>query len=146
MTTREEVYSALFALGQSLRWGGVYTNFAYTGRRVKTFADLPAQPALCQAEHDEGHVQDISMPGMRTWRASWFIYQDVGKNPNAVPAIENNLILDAIDAALPGDTEEWAALGGLAYSCMIDRKNIFKDPGDLDGMGLIIVPIAIIVP
>ena len=36
-------------------------------------------------------------------------------------------------------------LGGTAYRCGIDGKPL-KDPGDLDGDGLLVVPITIVLP
>ena len=36
-------------------------------------------------------------------------------------------------------------LGGLVHHCFIDGK-VFKDPGDLDGQALIIVPITVLAP
>lgn len=144
--SREDIFGALFDLSATLTWGSPPRALGYRSRRVRTFADITGEfPAFCQAEHDETHTQTVGMPAIRTLKASWIIYQNVGTDPDAVPATETNLILDAIEALFPTAEDEWQSLGGLAYSCMIDGK-VFKDPGDLDGIGLLIVPLSIVVP
>ncbi|MDR3508428.1 MAG: hypothetical protein P4L64_11070 [Caulobacteraceae bacterium] len=146
MATREDIFTALFALSASASWSTQPSGFAYRSRRVKLWGDLPAQPALCQAEHDETVSEVTRLPSRTTLAASWLIYHDVGKDPDAVPASETNLILDAVQSLFPtNDPDAVQTLGGLVRHCFISGK-IFKDPGDLDGQGLIIVPITILVP
>ena len=146
MTTREDVFNALFALTAGLIWGTPAQTLAYAARRVKLWDDLPAQPALCQAEQDEDVTEVTGLPSKTTYSASWLIYHNVGKDPAATPATETNLILDAVQALFPaGDPDQVQTLGGLVHHCFISGK-VFKDPGDLDGQGLIIVPIRILVP
>jgi hypothetical protein len=149
---REPIYSALFGLisqGEGLpgkiTWGSAGA-LAYTSRRVRLWADLPDVPALCQAEHGEMFAQATRMPYKRVFSASWFFYHRVGKDSAAVPAITNNQILDAAQAILaPPPGFETQTLGGLVHHCWIEGT-ILKDPGDLDGDALIIVPIHILVP
>jgi hypothetical protein len=113
---------------------------------VALWNDLPAQPALCQAEHDEEIQEVTGLPSVTTYSASWLIYHDVGKDPAALPARECNLILDAVQALFPtDDPSRVQTLGGLAHHCFISGR-VFKDPGDLDGQALIIVPIKILAP
>ena len=157
MTSREAIYAALFALvsqGEGLpgaiAWGAGET-LAFTSRRVRLWAEVPAQPALCQAEHDETVVQQTRLPYRRKFTASWLIYHAAGADPAATPASTSNAILDAIEAVFtpvppdPGWNDSRLTLGGLVHHCWIDGK-VFKDPGDLDGQALIIVPISILVP
>ena len=59
----EPIYAALFELAATLSWSG--GAIAFASRRVKTFDDLPAQPALCQAETDEAHAR--SLDTIRRW-------------------------------------------------------------------------------
>ena len=147
MTAREDVFQALFALAGSLSWGAPPSGFAFTSRRVALWDDLGGeQPALCQAEHDEQIEQTTGLPPKLTLNASWLIYQNAGADPTAVPATINNQILDAVQAAFPDPAgDQVQTLGGLVSKCWINGR-IFKDPGDLDGQGLIIVPIQILVP
>lgn len=157
MSSREAIFAALFALvstgeGQAgtITWGAGET-LGYTSRRVKLWDDLPVQPALCQAEHDETYAQYTRLPYKRTLTASWLICHRAGADPSAVPAQASNALLDAIEALFsppptdPGWPDERLTLGGLVHHCFISGK-LFKDPGDLDGQALIIVPITLLVP
>jgi hypothetical protein len=127
----ETIYQALFDLAAGLTWspGGA---LAFSARRVKTFEDLPAQPALCQAETDESVTQVTGQPAITTLGASWLIYHQAGKDDDAIPASTTNAILEAVKALL-------------VHKCWIEGR-IQKFQGDLDGQTLIVVPIKILVP
>src|ERR1700692_4448905 len=101
MSAREAIFNALFALTTSLTWDAPPRGLAWSGRRVKLWDDLPAQPALCQAEHDEDVAEVTGLPSRTTLSASWLIYHNVGRDPAATPATESNLILDAVQALFP---------------------------------------------
>ena len=141
----EPIYAALFELASGLSWSGGALGFA--SRRVMTFDDLPAQPALCQAETDETMTQVTSQQATTTLGASWLIYHQAGKDDSAVPAQTTNAILAAVRAAFvdPTDPSFAQSLGGLVHKCWIEGR-IQKFQGDLDGQTLIVVPIKILVP
>jgi len=153
MISREQVFVALFALTADIKWDTPERTWLERGRRVKLFSDVPAslQPAIFQAEHLETSMQVTRMPYKRIWNAQWIIYHSVGTDPNTVPASENNLILDAVELALapkpsdPGFPDERNTLGGLVHHCHIDGT-LFKDPGDIDQQGMLVVPIRLLVP
>ena len=141
---REPIFQALFALAGAASWGDPATGFAYTSRRVRLADDLPATPALCQAEPEEEVLQLASQPPKRVLCAEWIVHHSTG-DPDAVPAITNNLILDALDAALEPDTPDGCCtLGGLAAHAWIEGK-LTKDPGDLDGRARMVVPVRVLV-
>jgi hypothetical protein len=142
----ETVYAALFALTSGLAWAPS-GSLLYSSRRVQTFDDLPAQPALCQAEHDETVVQVTGMESRTTLGASWLIYHQAGKDDGAIPAQTTNAILTAVKALFVDPTEPDLAqtLGGLVHKCWIEGR-IQKFQGDLDGQTLIVVPIKVLVP
>lgn len=150
---RELILSTLFALTENVQWGTpTPRGFVTRSRRVKLFSDVPAdqQPALYQAEHDELTSQQSNMPYKWVLKAEWIVYQATGFDPNAVPATENNLILDALQAALapPPQDEGYPkrnTLGGLVHHCYIDGT-VFKDPGDIDNQGMLVIPILMLVP
>ena len=156
---REQIFGALFAMvsnGEGLSGkitGDAGEALLYTSRRVRLWDDLPAQPALCQAEHDETYAQATRLPFKRTFSASWIIYHKAGASPSpTIPTTTSNNLLDAIEALFataPAGTPGWEdnriTLGGLVHHCFINGK-VFKDPGDIDGQALIIVPITILVP
>ena len=145
MQDAEPIYQALFDLGAGLSW--TTGALAYASRRVATWTDLPAQPALCQAEHDETVAQATAMEPRTTLGASWLIFHQAGLDAAAVPAQTTNAILAAVRALFVDPTEPDLAqtLGGLVHKCWIEGR-IQKFQGDLDGQALIVVPIKILVP
>lgn len=150
---RETVMAALFALGSAVTWTDPVTNhplsFAYTARRLKSFRDVPAQPALLQAEGDEFFSQVTGQPGKQRLTCNWVVYHKTGFDKSAVPAQMNNQIVDALVAALvPTGRDALTGkqtLGGLVHHTWVDGK-AFKDAGDLDGQGLIVLPISVLLP
>ena len=142
----ETIYQALFELTANLAWspGGA---LAFSSRRVKTFEDLPAQPALCQAETDETMTQVTGQVAVTTLGASWLIYHQAGKDDDVIPAQTTNAILTAVRGLFVDPTYPDFAqtLGGLVHKCWIEGR-IQKFQGDLDGQTLIVVPIKILVP
>lgn len=148
-TTREDVYGALFAFADKIRWRGASGQSAFVEkhRRVKLWDDIAGQPALCQAEHQEVIQQTTALVYKRTFKASWIIYHTAGRDdPGAIPATETNAILDAVQAAFtPDGPEDLQTLGGLVHHAWIDGA-IDKFQGDLDGQTMIVVPISMFVP
>jgi len=94
----EDIYQALFDLAAGLAWPG--GALAFASRRVKTFEDLPDQPALCQAETDETVTQVTSLQSITTLGASWLLYHQAGKDDDAIPAQTTNAILTAVNRCL----------------------------------------------
>ena len=149
MTTREQVFAALFALGSAVTWTdpntGEMVTFQYASRRVATFDVIPSQPAICQSEHDEMISQATNMPSKVTLKASWVIYHQAGNDRSVIPASTTNSIMDAVQSALKPVGFAKQTLGGLAHHAWIDGK-VFRANGDIDGQALIVVPISILLP
>lgn len=154
MMDREAIFAALFALTSGVTWtvGSTSRGFKTRTRRIALFSDVPStqQPWLGQAEHDEVTGQQSNLPYKWILQASWIIYQDTGKDPKAIPAQENNRILGALQAALaprPADPgfPKRNTLGGLVHHCYVDGT-VFKDPGDIDNQGMMVIPIKMLVP
>ena len=141
--SREAVMSALFNLVSGAT--GVVT----ASRRVKLWSDVPAdlRPALYMREPRESYQHDGIAPPVRTLLVDLLVYIAAGDDPNTAPASTLNNILDAIDTALQPDAliDNRQTLGGLVYNCRIDGE-IMKDAGDIDGDGIAIIPIKIIIP
>ena len=82
-----------------------------------------------------------------------FVYIDVrGQDANGKPIIGAtvlNTIADALDAALKPTGADIPlgrnTLGGTAYSCRIEGGAL-KDPGDIDGDGIMTIPVRITLP
>ena len=155
MTDAEPIYQALFDMSANLAWadGGA---LAYSSRRVKVFDDLPAQPALCQAEHDETVTWKTNQEAITTLGASWLLYHQAGKGDDTiVPATTTNRMIAAVRRLFTQDTDpdgnQHLALNvgvdqaQYVYRAWIEGR-IQKFQGDLDGQTLIVVPIKILVP
>lgn len=155
--TREQIFSALFALTQGVTWIPDVLKppmtFVTRTRRIALFSDVPPEerPWIGQAEHGENFVQVTKLPYKRTFQASWIVYHSAGLVPDSEPTIMNNLILDALQAAMapkptdPGFLDDRNTLSGLVHHCYIEGE-VFKDPGDIDNDAMIVVPIRILVP
>ncbi len=127
--------------------------FKTVTRRVALFNEVPSeqQPWCGQAEHSSQEAQVTGMPYKTTLECNWIVYQCVAKAPKAIGAIENNQILWGIRNVMApkptdiGYPDRRNTLGGLVYHCFISGR-IFKDPGDIDGQGMMVVPIKLLVP
>lgn len=133
--------------------GGKEFKFRSTSRRVKIFADVPTdqQPACFQAEWATDEQQVTNLPYKTVLGVNWIIFQAVSKDSKAIGAKENNLILGGIRKALkprpddPGFPDRRNTLNGLVHHCFISGR-VFKDPGDIDNQGMMVVPIKLLVP
>lgn len=150
--TRNQVMTALFALVSSA------APFAWTERKVRLWGDVPQdqRPYLGMGERQEnnaGNTRGLAgAPVVRTWHAEFFVYtwaKDlVGSAPpgSPVPADLLNPLLDAIeDAMQPDALTGRQTLGGLVTHAWIVGDTL-KVPGDIDGDGMAIIPVSILVP
>jgi hypothetical protein len=116
---------------------------------VKLWKDVPpsGQPALFQSEHAEEYVdKPRGIPQRVTLFASLIIYLTSG-DPNAVmTTLVNNMIQQVKNCLAPTDMiYNVQTLGGIVSHCWIEGR-IFKDPGDLDGQAMIVIPVRILIP
>ena len=146
MSTREDAVVALLA-----RLATAYAWASPPARRLKLWSDVPLalRPACFLFEGGtETYADTATEPAKRTLSLRLFIYIDA-YDPAAIGAAQLNTIMDALDVALAPAGADLAlgrfTLGGTAYRCAIDGKPL-KDPGDLDGDGLLLVPITIVLP
>lgn len=158
MIDEELILSALALRMIEVRWqreGDAVDarRFKTISRRVRLFADVPTseQPACFQAEWRSVEEQRTGLPYKTTLEANWIIFQAIGKDKNALGAVENNLIIGGCRRALapltsdPGFPDQRNTLGGLVHHCFISGA-IFKDPGDIDDQGMLVIPIKVLVP
>jgi hypothetical protein len=146
MTPRESAIAALINLvANAYPWtlGPV--------RRLKLWSDVPAanRPAcfLFEGNQETYSWSESALP-KRIIEVRLFVYLDA-KDPSVVGATLVNNVMDAFDNAFVisgGDVILGRnTLGGTVYNCRIDGK-ILKDPGDLDGDALLIVPVKLVLP
>lgn len=140
---REVILQALFAKLSAA------ANFSTASRRLKLWGSVaPAdKPALFMMEHAEQYVHSSeATPQAVTLWVDVFIYTDAGNDQSVAPIAALNGLLDALDNALrPDALTGKQTLGGLVSHCWIEGK-LLKDSGDLDGSGVAVVPVRILVP
>lgn len=130
------------------------TTWGITGRRLRLWnaVDVSLQPAAFVVQHREGYM--AAGVGRLTRR-----YLDMGiwcYAPTGDPTstIIGDDLLDTMETALetalapddPGRVE--LTLGGLVYWCRVTRddNNFIRDPGDIDGQALLVLPVRILIP
>lgn len=146
MSTRETAILALLA-----RIATAYPWATPPSRRLRLWSDVPAamRPA-CFLFEGGAETYDHAATGApkRTLDVRLFIYVDA-HDPAIVGASILNAIMDGIDDALlpagPDVALGRMTLDGSAYRAGIEGKPL-KDPGDLDGDGLLVVPFRIVLP
>lgn len=145
-STRETAIAALKALV-----AGAYSWKTGPVRRLKLWNDvaLSARPACYLFEGGEDvYSWTESVRPKRIVEIRLFVYLSA-KDASVVGAAGLNDVMDALDAAfVPRGSDELLGrntLGGAAYHCRIEGK-ILKDPGDLDGDAMLVVPVRIVLP
>jgi hypothetical protein len=152
MNSREFIMEALFARLAQAQFATPINgrgSWALLSRRLKLWSDVASadQPALFVTEHGENLSYSAeALPGKVTLNVDLFVYIAAGKDRDSIPARDLNIALDALAACLaPDPVIGRQTLGGLVTHCRIEGR-IVKDPGDLDGQGLALVPIKILAP
>ncbi|MDR3461519.1 MAG: hypothetical protein P4L76_04290 [Beijerinckiaceae bacterium] len=146
MSARENALSALLTLiTEAYPWQ------TSPSRRLRLWSDVAPieRPACFLFEGGfETYEQGAASQPKRILEIKLFVYVDA-RDPAAVGAASINNIMDALDLAFVPSGSDLplgrVTLGGTAYRCTIMGRPL-KDPGDLDGDGLLIVPIQIILP
>lgn len=145
-TQRETAVQAL----QNLL-AGAYVWKSGPARRLKLWSDVPAmsRPAcfIFEGGQETYSWSESALP-KRAIEVKVFIYLNA-KDPTIVGAALLNTVMDALDEAFALSGADLSTgrntLGGAVYHCRIDGKTL-KDPGDLDGDALLIVPVKLILP
>lgn len=149
IASRESVLGALFTKLKNAQFSSPVNGsntWRTTSRRVKLWGDVPpaSRPALFMTDHHETYQYKAqNEPVLTTINVDVFVYIDA-RDPGATPSSMLNIIMDAITSAIgptPG-FEQKQTLGGLVSHCRIEGE-VLKDPGDLDGDGMLIIPIKI---
>jgi hypothetical protein len=120
-------------------------------RRLKLWSDVPmaSRPAcfLFEGGQESYSWSESALP-KRIIEVRLFVYLSA-KDPSIVGAMLLNTVMDAFDNAFKLSEADILSgrntLGGTVFNCRIDGKPL-KDPGDLDGDALLIVPIKLILP
>jgi hypothetical protein len=138
--TREQIMQALFALVSGS------ASFVTASRRLKLWTDVSAseRPAIFQYERDDVYTSGKNYLSIVEMNVDLYIYTAPGADSGVTPISLLNPLLDAVDAALaPSPVTRRQTLGGLVSHCYIDGK-VMKDPGDIDGDGIAVIPVKIL--
>lgn len=144
--SREAAYEALFNLvSDAYEWAST------PARRAKLWGDVPLtdRPTLFQYEGgaDQYVWKDEGQLVKRTISARLFIYTDA-KDPTIIGSTQLNNIVDSVEAVIApprgDDGTGLMTLGGTVYQTRIIRVD--RTPGDIDGDGIAIVDVEIILP
>lgn len=118
-----------------------------SGRRVIPASQARSQPAMFLRSVEERleYVNTV-LQEQRISAQVWF-YANLGQNPDAVPEIALNNLLDQLQAAMAPDDPSSAryTIGGLVYWCRMNGR-VIKDGGDAAGQAMAMAEIEIIVP
>ena len=140
MNSRESIMQALFALVSGS------ASFVTASRRLQLWSSLSAsqKPAIFQYERDDEYKgADRHLPPTVTMNVDLYIYTCPSMDSGITPISVLNPLIDAVDAALKPGPNGRQTLGGLVSHCWIDGK-VMKDPGDLDGDGIAVIPVKIL--
>lgn len=149
---REAIMEALKALFQNALQGALPPSTPKFVTVIRKFLSWDAcgaemRPALLIVERsEEDHVQDLSLPSISTIDVGLIIYVTTSDAPQPMTILNN--LLKAVDAALaPGPPPYYQLqnLGGLVNAVYKEGKTI-KIAGDLDGDGILLVPLKVLVP
>lgn len=121
-------------------------------RRLKMFnaIDPSEMPCFFLLQHREEYDSTgAGTPSRRYLDMGAWCYVNTGD-----PAVVGDELLDAMEegienALLPDNPQRnELTLGNLVYWCRIMRKDgmFIRDPGDIDGQGILILPIRILIP
>jgi hypothetical protein len=141
--TREQVAVALFGLLSAV------PGILYASRRPTTEPNVNQQPALYIGSPEENYAypNGTATPPMITLDFQVYLYIDAGKDPNVIPDTLLNNLLDNIEAALQGapSNNYYQTLSGIVNHAQIEGT-IHRVPGWLDGQGMALFTIRVLVP
>lgn len=148
MSNRHEIVaSKLYEMVCAVTWGETNRSWAYTSERLQSWDDCPAQPAMYLMQGDEQVARTRSLESISVLEFSIVVYQDTGKDTTIDrPARENDLIYEAIfDAFRAIGPDGRVTLGGLVHDAWIEGT-VMKDGGELDGQGMLFIPVKVMLP
>lgn len=144
-TSRDAAIEALVSLVAS-----AYPWKSGPSRKLKLWSDVPpaARPACFVFEGGlESYAWSQGAVPKRVIEPKLFIYFSAKGDIAGATLLDG--VMDALDQAFSltgGDLGLGRnTLSGAVYSCRIDGK-VLKDPGDLDGDALLVVPVRIVLP
>lgn len=146
MSSRETVYSAVFSV---LLEAVTALNFKTVSRRVKLWSEVPVdqQPALFQQQVSEESTsaKAPAPPNKNFLRVDIIIYANAGPDSSESVDPQLNAAIDAIERVFPSDPRQKSLelrLPGI-IDCRIHGIIEFGE-GNLNGQGIVIIPLRIV--
>ena len=139
MTTREAVYSALYAKVSSA------AGFVTKSRRAEHWEDVPQgmQPALFMLQRSETPALVAGLNPVWTFTVEFYIYAHTQGDQAIVPASIINPLVDAVSNALaPDAVSNKQTLGGLVQHAWIDGS-IEVYEGILGDQAVAVIPVTL---
>jgi hypothetical protein len=137
-TVRENAYSALFSLLQSI------PQIKYCSRVLRSWQETPPEstPAIYLQVNAETRTRDgTRKPPITYLKANIFLYVETSTDGIGIYL---NPILDAIDNAIPDGIDVYNILGGVVQRCYVDgTTQIFE--GSLGNTAVAIIPVTMLV-
>lgn len=128
--------------------------FQTTGRRLQFWEQVKAQPAMYLVDADEEWPsRQPTHPAMVTMETEVWVYSRAGQNPDVVPAIALNTMIEAIDAQILPSTVTASGqirfsipqtLGVVGVQWIGIEGRIQKTPGHIGGQAIAVIPIKIV--
>jgi hypothetical protein len=124
-------------------------SFVTASRRLRPWTDVASseKAAIFQYERDDIYTNGknyLQIVEMSVDLYIYYTYIDAGKDQSIAAITVLNPLLDAVDAAPPPSKMTGRqTLGGLVSHCYIDGETM-KDPGDIDGYGIAVIPVKIL--
>lgn len=130
------------------------STWGFTSRRLRLFnaIDDSLKPSLCMVQHRERYTNPGAGTPPRRWldMGAWVNIASGDPDGGIVGDDLLDLATAAIEAVLQPDNPQRneLTLGGLVYWCKITRDDsmYIRDPGDIDGQALLVLPIQILIP
>lgn len=156
---RAAIKNALLAKATSITFSSPINGFSTwaqaPSRRLKLFnnVDVSTQPACFLVQHrEEYRVDGVGRLTRRYLDMGFWCYAPTG-DPTTSGVLGDDwldIMESGFETALAPDnpTINELTLGGLVYWCRIMRQdNMFiRDPGDIDGQALLVLPVRILLP
>lgn len=130
------------------------TTWASTpSRRLKMFnnIDPSAQPAVFLVQHREGYeTRGFGIPARRWLEVGLWCFAPTGDESVIGDELLDSMMegIETVMNVADDLMRNVQTLGGLCYYAQIDKEsNMFiRDPGDIDGQALLILPVKIMLP
>lgn len=128
------------------------TTWRFVTRRLKLWnaIDPSVQPAMCMVQHQEDYVNTgAGTPPKRYLEMGLWCYARTDSDDILGDDLLDYMMMGLEAALAPDDTpRNELTLGGLVYWARILRRGgmFIRDPGDIDGQALLILPIQILIP